>query len=104
VETAEWLVQETGPIGRDDILPAFEANAQEYGCQTYQLGGTETQRTYAHVRSYYGISASCREGTIALMTMVGGTVRIGCTKPTTREACDALLRNISEGNGHIWGN
>jgi hypothetical protein len=103
VETAEWLVQETEPVQRNDILSAFEWSAQEYGCQTEELGSSSTHRTYAHVRTYYGVSASCQEGTIALMTLVGGRVRIGCTKPTTPEACEALLRNISQGSGTLSG-
>jgi hypothetical protein len=47
-------------------------------------------------RSYYGVTASCDEGTIALITLVGGRVIIGCAKPTTRQACDSLLSNISQ--------
>lgn len=96
-ETEWWLVQETGPVGRDDILPAFEASASNYGCSTTQLGTDSSSNIHGELRTYYGVSASCDEGTIALITMAGGGVRIGCAKPTTRKACDGLLRRISRG-------
>jgi hypothetical protein len=96
VETEQWLVQESQPVGRDDLLPAFEASARSYGCSTEQLGSESSANIYGERRSYYGISASCEEGTIALITLSGGRVRIGCAKPTTRQACDLLLRNISQ--------
>ena len=96
VENDHWLVQETEPIGRDDILPAFQASARNYGCSTDQLGNQSSHNILGESRSYYGIVASCDEGTIALITLVGGRVRIGCAKPTTRQACDSLLRNISQ--------
>jgi hypothetical protein len=95
-ETEWWLVQDTEPVGRDDILPAFEASAQNYGCATEQLGLDSTTNIHGEVRSYYGVNASCQEGTIALITLVGGRVRIGCAKPMTRDSCDRLLRNISQ--------
>jgi len=82
--------------GRDDLLPAFEASALSYGCNTEELGGESSLNIYGERRSYYGISASCAKGTIALITLVGGRVRIGCAKPTTSQACDLLLRNISQ--------
>ncbi len=94
-ETEWWLVQETGPVGRDDILPAFEASAHNHGCTTEQLGFDSSSNIYGESRSYYGVSASCDDGTIALITLAGGGVRIGCAKPTTRQACDLLLRKIS---------
>jgi hypothetical protein len=94
-ETEHWLVRETVPVNRNDLLPAFEASAQRYGCDTDQLGFDSRLNIFGEVRSYYGISASCAEGTIALITLVGGRVRIGCAKPTTPQACDLLLRNIS---------
>lgn len=96
VETEQWLVQETAPINRDDILPAFEASAHNYGCRTEQLGRDSSSTISGELRSFYGVSASCDDGAIALITLVGGRVRIGCLKPTTRERCDALLRNISQ--------
>jgi hypothetical protein len=96
VETEQWLVQESQPVGRDDLLPAFEASARSYGCSTEQLGRESSANIYGERRSYYGISASCEEGTIALISAVGGRIRIGCAKPTTRQACDLLLRNISQ--------
>jgi hypothetical protein len=96
-ETDRWLVEESAPVGRDDILPAFEESARGYGCRTEQLGTSTSFTIHGERRSFYGISASCYEGTIALITLVGGGVRIGCAKPTTHQACDQLLRNISEG-------
>jgi hypothetical protein len=96
VETEAWLVQESETGGRDDILPAFEASAQSYGCSTERIGSQSSHNIHGERRSYYGVSAACAEGTIALITLAGGRVRIGCTKPTTAQACDQLLRNISE--------
>lgn len=95
-ETERWLVQELGPVGRDDVLPAFEASAQNYGCRTERLGGQISFNIHGQRRSYYGVTASCYEGTISLVTLVGGGVRIGCAKPTTIQACNQLLHDISE--------
>jgi hypothetical protein len=95
-ETERWLAQETEPTGRVDILPAFEASAQSYGCNTERIGTKSTLSIHGERRSYFGVSAACQGGTIALITLVGSRVRIGCAKPTTREACDLLLRSIAE--------
>jgi hypothetical protein len=95
-ETDRWLVEESGPVGRDDVLPAFETSAQNYGCRTDKLGNKVSFNIQGERRSYYGVNASCYEGTIALVTLVGGSVRIGCAKPTTAGACQQLLRNIAE--------
>jgi hypothetical protein len=95
-ESERWLVEESGPVGRDDVLPAFEVAAKDYGCSTEELGGETTSTIHGQRRSYFGVTASCYEGTIALITLVGGGVRIGCAKPTTIEACNRLLRDISE--------
>jgi len=94
-ETERWLVEESGPVGRDDVLPAFEAAAKDYGCSTEKLGGRTSFTIQGQRLSYYGVSASCYEGTIALITLMGGGVRIGCAKPTTTQACDRLLHDIS---------
>jgi len=91
-----WLVQETEAVGRTDILPSFEQSARSYGCSTDRIGSKTSFNIQGERRSYFGISASCYEGNIALITLAGGHVRIGCSKPTTREACDTLLRNISQ--------
>jgi hypothetical protein len=96
-ESADWLVQESGPVNRSDVLPAFKAAARNHGCSTEELGATSGANIQGEYRSYYGISASCYDGTIALITLEGGRVRIGCAQPTTREACDSLLRDISQG-------
>ncbi|MFZ5891789.1 MAG: hypothetical protein ACOY0T_12105 [Myxococcota bacterium] len=96
-ETEWWLVQETEPVGRDDLLPASEASARNYGCSTEELGlQASFNNIYGERRSYYGISASCDEGTVAVITLVDGGARIGCAQPTTQQKCDALLRNISQ--------
>ena len=95
-ETERWLVLELEPVGRDDLLPAFQASARRYGCGTEQLGNEFSANIFGERRSYYGVSASCREGTIALVTLVDARVSIGCAKPTTRQACDLLLHNISQ--------
>jgi hypothetical protein len=95
-ETDRWLVQESGPVGRDDVLPAFKASAENYGCSTERLGGQTSFTIQGQRRTYYGVTATCYEGTISLITLVGGGVRIGCAKPTTIEACNRLLHDISE--------
>jgi hypothetical protein len=96
VETAHWLVQVSEPVGRDDLLPAFEESARSYGCNTSRIGEGSSQNIHGEMRSHYGVSAACDEGTIALITLVGGRASIGCAKPTTAMACDQLLRNISQ--------
>jgi len=60
-----------------------------------RLAGESSANIAGERRSYFGISVSCEEGAIALVTLVGPRVRFGCAKPTTREACDRLLRSIS---------
>ncbi|HET7541693.1 MAG TPA: hypothetical protein VFK05_17585 [Polyangiaceae bacterium] len=84
-------------MNRNDVLPAFKAAARYHGCSTEELGAASGANVGGEYRSYYGISASCDEGTIALITIEGDRVRIGCAQPTTREACDALLRSIAQG-------
>ena len=96
IETESWLVYQVDDVGRDDLLPAFEASARSHGCSTDQIGKQSSPNIGGERRSYHGITASCEEGIIALITLVGGAVRVGCTKPTTREDCDLLLRKISE--------
>ena len=94
-ETDRWLVEDSGPVGRDDVLPAFLASAKDYGCRTEKLRPTSFI-VVGQRRLYYGVTASCWEGTISIITWEGGNVRIGCAKPTTIEACNQLLRDISE--------
>jgi len=48
------------------------------------------------VEQRYGVSASCEEGTLALITVEHDRVRIGCPKPKMRRQCDALLEKIAE--------
>ena len=95
-ETERWLVEESGPVGRYDVLPAFEASAKNYGCRTEKLGGASSFNIQGERRTYCGVSAACYEGTIAIITLVGGGVRIGCARPTTIQACNQLLHDISE--------
>jgi hypothetical protein len=96
-ETETWLSYEV-QLKRppSDLLPSFEASARSFGCTTEKLGHTVDQVIGGELRHWYGITASCDDGDIALVTLVGARVRIGCTKPTTRERCDLLLRRISE--------
>ena len=96
-ETDTWIAYEV-PVGRDpsDLLPAFEASARGHGCSTEQIGRSAEPTVSGELRFSYGVTATCDEGTIALVTLVGGRVRIGCAKPTTRERCDFLLQEISE--------
>jgi len=95
VETESWFAYQLDQLQRDDLLPAFEASANSHGCNTQKLGGESNPNIGGLRYSYHGVSASCEEGTVALITLVGGRVRIGCTKPTTRESCNLLLRTIS---------
>jgi hypothetical protein len=96
VETERWLVQESGPVGRSDVLPAFATAARNYGCNTDKLGETTSFTIEGERRTHYGVTAACYEGTISIITLQGGSVRIGCAKPTTIQACNQLLRDISE--------
>jgi hypothetical protein len=97
VETEQWLVQESQPVDQGDLLRAFETSARGYGCSTEKIGEQSTQNIYGERRSYHGVTAYCFEGTLALITMQGGRVRIGCAKPTTFQACDKLLHDIAQG-------
>jgi hypothetical protein len=94
--TESWLAYQVDQVGRDDLLPAFEVSADRHGCFIERLGNERAANIGGLRYSYHGVSASCREGTIAIITLVGGGVRIGCARPTTREDCDLLLRKISE--------
>jgi hypothetical protein len=96
VETESWLVYQVDEVERDDLLPAFEASAQNHRCSTERIGSESSVNIGGERRSYHGISASCDEGSIALITLVGGKVKLGCAQPTTREDCDRLLRRISQ--------
>ena len=97
-DTDVWLAYQLDVPGRrpDDLLPAFEASAKAFGCRTDHLGASASPNIMGETREWYGIAASCDEGTISLITLAGDRVRIGCARPTTREKCDALLQRISE--------
>jgi hypothetical protein len=95
-ENESWLAYRVDGIERPDLLSAFEASARSHGCDTARLG-SESSPTIGGLRhQWYGISAACDEGTIAIVTLVGGRVKIGCPRPMTQEDCDGLLRRISE--------
>jgi hypothetical protein len=96
LETESWIAYQIDHLDRGDLLPAFEESARSHGCTTEHLGSESSPNIGGLRESYHGVSASCEEGTIALITLVGARVRIGCAKPTTREDCDHLLRKISE--------
>ena len=94
-ETESWLAYQVDGVDREDLLPAFQAGARHHGCTTEKLGSQTSPNIGGERRSYHGIGASCDGGEISLISLVGGRVRIGCAKPTTREDCDRLLRTIS---------
>lgn len=95
-ETDRWLVLELEPNDRDDLLAAFQASARSYGCGTEEIGNEFNANIFGERRSHNGVGASCREGTIALITLVDRRVSVGCAKPTTRQACAALLRTVCQ--------
>jgi hypothetical protein len=97
-ETDAWLAYQVELPERDpsELLPAFEASARSHGCSTERLGAAADPNIAGELRSFYGVMATCDEGAIALVTLAGGRVRIGCAKPTTRVRCDFLLHEISE--------
>jgi hypothetical protein len=90
-----WLVSEVSDLRRNDLLFAFDESARSHGCSTLELGGEATPNIGGQLRTFYGISASCEEGVIAIVTLAGDRVRIGCARPITREDCDLLLRKIA---------
>jgi hypothetical protein len=98
-ETDAWMAYEVRIPGRNsaDLIPSFEASANAFGCHTTRLGTQAVQIAggSAAILSY-GVSATCEEGSIALVALADSRVRIGCEKPTTRARCDGLLRQISE--------
>lgn len=96
-ETDHWIAYEVA-LGREpsDLLPAFEESARAFGCRTEQIGYGATQNVAGELRSWYGVSADCDAGRIAIVTLEGRRVRVGCARPATREQCDALLQEISQ--------
>ena len=97
IENEAWLAYEiVVPDRSPDLLASFETSALAYGCRTQHLGNRSKEIVGSdEIRFWYGVSASCDEADIALVTLKGGRVRIGCTKPSTRASCDALLERIS---------
>ncbi len=91
-----WIVSEVSDLQRDDLLSAFDESARNHGCSTQELGAEATPNIGGQRRSFYGISAACEEGEIAIVTLVHHRVRIGCARPITREDCDLLLRKIAQ--------
>ena len=104
--TDVWLAYGVALPARDpdELLAAFDAGAQRYGCRTEALGAMDhayPRSPYIllateDVRSRRGVAAFCGEDTIALLAAGGGEVRVGCARPTTRERCDLVLTRISE--------
>jgi hypothetical protein len=78
-----------------DLVLAFEASARGSGCRTDRLQASIERTTWGIF--WYGVSADCTGGTIALVSLNGARVSVGCLRPTTREQCEGLLRGISEG-------
>lgn len=97
-ETPAWIAYEVNVPGRPpvDLLPSFEASARALGCRTEPIGGRSEPTIGGELRHRHGVTAYCPDGTLGLITLTGDRVRIGCTKPTTRDECDALLGKISE--------
>jgi hypothetical protein len=97
-ETDKWLTFDVPLPDRppEELLPAFAESARSYGCSTEELGKRAEPHVGEQPRDWYGVSASCNEGTVAMVTFVGGHVGIGCAKPTTRDRCNELLRRISK--------
>jgi hypothetical protein len=101
VETDAWLAYRgaSSALGPSDLLAAFEASARSRGCSTERLGeGSHPppgEEWTTENRYYSGVVASCDDGDIAVVSESGREVRVGCTKPTTRERCDRLLDAIA---------
>lgn len=95
-ETETWIafdLEYAEPPG--DLFSPFDARAQSLGCRTEWIS--------THIRYHdvgYGVAAHCAEGGIALLAWPGKRMRIGCEKPTTRDRCERLLKEISEGRSH----
>jgi hypothetical protein len=99
-ETDVWTAFDVASPELDraqNLLPSFEASARDFGCRTDHLGTVVDTAGGGETRIWYGVTASCDEGTIAILKMKGGRVRVGCEKPTTPEGCAALLQRISVG-------
>jgi hypothetical protein len=97
-ETPNWLAYQLDVPGRDprDLIPAFEASARALGCHTERIeDGSNATIGNGLLFRFHGVVATCELGTIALITLTGDRVRIGCVKPTTRVECDALVEKIS---------
>jgi hypothetical protein len=95
VEDDSWTAYEVS-LGRSDVLPAFEASARSYGCAVERLGSRYESVVGGFRRDWYGVSASCDGENVAIITLAGERVRIGCARPSTRDQCDRLLERISE--------
>jgi hypothetical protein len=98
-ETPTWLAYQIDVPGRDpgDLIPAFEASARAFGCHTERIeDGSNATIANGVLRRFHGVVATCELGTVALITLTGDRVRIGCVKPATRAECDALVEKISE--------
>jgi hypothetical protein len=95
-EDETWIAYSVD-VDRDDLLFAFDASARNYGCRTTKIGKDSRQNIAGIGYSFRGIDARCSgDREIAMVLTKTGAV-LGCPKPTTQQACDELLRKISEG-------
>jgi hypothetical protein len=96
--TAAWIAFDVPvPAGKDSggIVESFEAGAKSSGCGTERLAASSQFVGGGELRQWYGVSAECDAGTIALVAVDAAHVRIGCRRPADRDACEAILRHIS---------
>src|SRR5687768_15170210 len=62
-DAAAWLTYQVA-VQREpkDLLPAFEASAQNYGCKTERLSSQSDFMQGGVLFKWYGVGASCPEG------------------------------------------
>jgi len=102
-ETESWLAYEVAFPEHvpSDLLLSFKASASSLGCKTEQACDwshaipNSTYALTAENRYCHGVVASCDDAGVALVVLDDARVSVGCTKPTTRQRCDALLHRIS---------
>ena len=99
LETDTWTAYDidvTGMVPRR-VVDRFEYAAHAYGCSTRRLGRPGIRHGIEGENSHwrYAVEAVCDDGTVTLVPLTNGSVRVGCEKPSSRPACDALLAKIS---------
>jgi hypothetical protein len=94
--TEFWLAAFPIRTSRDphDFIPYFAQAARASGCRTEPV---TTSLVPWRGYGWYGLSADCSDGTIALVALDGPRLGIGCLRPTTLAQCEDLLREIHEG-------